>query len=311
MFKNKKSENRKFSQYNFFSKNSKGEMTTEQIVLLIVLIVSFVVILIFLFQLNLGKTTDQESCHNSVVERSSAVLPKSAIPLNCKQQYICITKDGSCEKVTSPQIENVKTKEEVYAVLANQMADCWWMFGEGKLNYLGGDLQPQMYCSICAQISFDNSVDMFPNGEINKREFYNYLAITNASGKDMSYLDYLLGKQSLKDNSKDFGKINVNKQYDIVMGMFSKPDLTQWGAFGAVGAAAGVVVLSIGAVVTGGAAIPVYMVLLGAGAGGAGGYFAGTIFAGSSGYPYLSPTIIEANSADFSKLNCSSINTIG
>jgi hypothetical protein len=298
-------------------KNKKGEITTEQIVLLIVLIVSFVVILIFLFQLNLGKTTDSETCHNSVVERGSGVIPKESIPLTCKTQYICISKDGSCEKVTSPQIEKVKTKEDVYSILANQMADCWWMFGEGKLNYVGADLSPQLYCSICDQVSFDNSVDFFTNGEIDQREFYNYLATTNATGKDITYLKYLMGtssdalKQSLKDSSKNFGTISTSKQYYVVMGEFSKLDPTQWGAIGAAGFAGGIVLLSIGAIATGGAAIPVYIVLLGAGVGGGTGYFAGTVFKGDSGQNYISPTIIEANSADFNTLKCASIKTIG
>ena len=70
--------------------------------------------------------------------------------------------------------------------------------------------RPNLYCSICDQISFDNSVaDIFPNGQIDKKDFYDYLSKTNASGKDISYLDYLDGikdsnslAQNLKDNSK-------------------------------------------------------------------------------------------------------------
>jgi hypothetical protein len=296
----------------------RGEMTTEQIVLLIVLIVSFAVILFFLFRLNLGKTTDQETCHNSVVTRSSNVIPKASIPLNCKTQYICISKDGICESMNHAQIEKVKNKDEVYSVLANQMADCWWMFGEGKLDYVGGEIQPQLYCSICSQIAFDASLSsIFADGEIDRRDFYNYLESTNASGKGASYLKYLVGdnylawKQSLKDSSQNFGKININKQHYIVMGELSKLDPTQWGVVGAGGFAGVVVLLSIGAIVTGGAAIPAYIVVLGAGAGGATGYFAGTIFQGESGKNYFSPTIVEANSEDFESLRCKDINTLG
>jgi hypothetical protein len=293
----------------FNHKNRKGEMTTEQIVLLIILIASFVVILFFIFQLNLGKTTDQETCHNSVVERGSGVLPKNSIPLTCTTQYICISKDGSCEKVTSPQVEKVTTKEDVYTVLANQMADCWWMFGEGKLNYVGDDYLPNLYCSICDQISFDNSVNFFPNGEIDKKEFYDYLSKTNASGKDVSYLDYLTG---IKDSnaiaqSITLGKIDTSKQHYIVMGEFSKVGVVTWIASGVV--AGGAVAL---AVITGGASIPVTVGIISGGAiGGTAGYFIGTTVKGESGQNYFTPTIIEANSANFDALKCASIKTIG
>ena len=302
------------TQLQCFRKNRKGEMTTEQIVLLIILIASFAVILFFIFKLNLGKTTDSETCHNAVVERGSGVVPKESIPLTCTTQYVCITKDGTCEKMTNPQIEKVSTKEDVYNVLANQMADCWWMFGEGKLNYVGDNFLPNLYCSICDQVSFDNSVDMFPGNKIDKKDFYDYLANTNASGKDISYLDYLVGikdsnalEQSLKDNSKDFGKINLNSQYYIVMGMFSKVGVTTWIA-GGVAAGVGVAL----AIVTGGASIPVTVAIIGGGTiGGTAGYFIGTTVKGESGNDYLSPTIIEANSADFNALKCASIKTIG
>jgi hypothetical protein len=309
--------NKKFSK--FFKRNNQGEMTSEQIVGLIILIVSFVVILIFLFLLNLGKTTDQEVCHNSVVERGSGVLPKESIPLNCKTQYLCISKDGSCEKVTSPQIEQVTTKEEVYNALANQMADCWWMFGEGKLNYVGDTAIPNLYCSICDQISFDDSVAaIFPDGQIDKQDFYNYLSLTNASGQSTTYLQYLTGisnsnalEQSLKDNSKNFGDIDITKQYYVMMGEFSKVGVLTWIGIGVAGgiATAGVVVL---AVVTGGASIPATVTIIGGAlSGGAAGYFVATTAKGESGSDYLTPTIVGANSADFNALKCSSIKTIG
>ena len=52
-----------------FLKNKKGEMTTQQIVLLIILIASFAVILGFLFKLNFGAESEKDICHNSVVLR--------------------------------------------------------------------------------------------------------------------------------------------------------------------------------------------------------------------------------------------------
>jgi hypothetical protein len=289
--------------------NKKGEITTQQIVLIIVLIASFVVILFFLFRLNLGKTTDQETCYNSVVQRGSGVLPKESVPLNCETQYICITKDGSCEKMTSPTIEKVNTKNEIYNILANQMADCWWMFGEGKLNYVGEGFTKQLYCSICSQIAFDNSANsIFTNGEIDKKEFYDYLSKTNYSD-EKSYLEYLTG---IKDSnaiaqSITLGKIDFNKQYYIMTGIFNQIGVVTWIAGGvAVGIGSGI------AIASGGTSIPATVVILSSvGIGGGAGYLVGTTIKGSSGNEYLTPTIIEANSETFDSLKCASIKTIG
>ncbi|MCK9595594.1 hypothetical protein M0R19_00185 [Candidatus Pacearchaeota archaeon] len=290
--------------------NKRADITTQQIVILIILITSFVVILIFLFALNFGKTSEKEICHNSVVTRGTNVLPGESIPLNCKTSYICITKDGTCEKMSGTYEKKTakKTKEEVYSILANEMADCWWIFGEGKINYVGKDFKSDLYCSICSQISFDNSLDMFENGEIDKKLFYNYLAKTNVSGKDTSYLEYLNGlasadaiEASLKNsNNSEFGKINLAKQYYVIMGIFSETGVGQWTLSGAgAGMAVGLVVGGPIGVVIGGIV------------GGVGGHFVATIVKGDSKNNYLSPEIVEANSEDFEKLRCASIKTLG
>jgi len=297
-------------------KKKNAEITTQQIVLLVVLIASFAVILFFILRLNLGKTSETEVCHNSVITRGTGVLPtKDVVPLNCKTSYVCITKDGSCEKMTSPQIEKTKTKEETYNVLANQMTDCWWMFGEGKLDYLSKDLlNSNLYCSVCSQLAFDDSLkSIFPDGEIDKKDFYDYLSNTKIAGKEETYLDYLVGlkssseiKSTLQNTNSNFGKINLEKQYYIVMGTVSKVGVLKWIG---VGVLSGVGIAVI--ILTAGAGTPVVLtVALGAGAGGTGGYFAGTAIQGSSGSTYMTPTIIEANSKDFEALGCKDIKTL-
>ncbi len=287
----------------------RGELTTQQIVILIILIVSFVVILFFIVKLNLGKTTDAEICHNSVVSRGANVLPGETVPLNCKTSYICITKDGSCEKMTGNyETKKIKSKDmqeaqnEVYNILAEEMANCWWMFGEGDVNYIGEELAPKLYCSICSQISFDDSLDMFENNEIDQKNLYDYLSKTKIPEKDESYLSYLVGvknigtiEETLKADNSEFGKINFGKQYYIIMGAYSKAGATAWAAIGA-----GIGLLAGG---------PIGMIVGGI-AGGAGGPLLGNVVTGASGGQYLSPTIIEANSTDFGKLKCESIKTL-
>ena len=139
-------------------KFKKGEMSTQQIIMMIVLITSFVVILFFLFRLNLGGESQDQLCQNSVMMKASP-LSSSSTPLNCYRNYICITEDGSCEGLVKPEKIKVKSLDEIYEALANEMADCWWVFGEGKVNYVGDDLTYNNYCSICSQILFDDSLN--------------------------------------------------------------------------------------------------------------------------------------------------------
>ncbi len=153
----------------------KGELTTQQIVLLIILIVSFAIILFFIFKLNLGGETAQDVCHNSVVARGTSIVPSDAFPLKCQRQYVCLSADGTCEQMTKPTIIKVQNKTQVYQALAEDLANCWWMFGEGKVDYSPSTITPKNDCSVCSQIAFDNSVDkIFNSQSFDKKDFYNY-----------------------------------------------------------------------------------------------------------------------------------------
>lgn len=298
-----------------------GAIELQTLITILVVIASFTIILFLIFRADLGGLTDEQICYNSVVARSSNVIATNVIPLNCKTNYLCITKDGTCEMMTSPTIVEVKNSDDVYDILSEKMANCWSTFGAGKLNYVGEDIKSNLYCSNCYQVGFDDSLDMFPENEIDKRELYRYLASKNVSGTDATYLEYLIGLQSanvieekLDSAGSGFGTIIVGKQYYITMGIFS--NIAEWKYAVSTGAvAAGVFTfLTISAVVTGGATIPAVLLILGgagaAASGGAAGYFVGTIAEGDSGQQFLTPTLIEANSEDYSKLKCASINTL-
>jgi hypothetical protein len=161
--KNKKDDNRKLSQFSFSPKNKKGEPSTGALVGIIILVLSFAILLILLFRVDLKKNIDKEICHNSVILKSTVIasqnVMKDVVPLKCKTQVLCLSKDGTCEDMVSPSIVKVKTKEEVYNILAEELASCWWMFGEGQIDYVGKEvLADKNYCSLCSQIAFDNSI---------------------------------------------------------------------------------------------------------------------------------------------------------
>lgn len=308
----------------------RGEITTQQIVLLIILLISFIVILFLLFKLDIGKKSDSEICHNSVVSRGSSVIPTDAVPLKCSRTYICLTKDGSCESMTKPEIKKVATKDEVYNVLAEEMADCWWMFGEGKINYVSSTMTKNNYCSICSQLFFDDSLNEIDgiNGEISKDEFYNYLSLTNVPDKEMTYSQYMLGTNdvnSLKEELSSqagkevsFGTIKIGEQYFVVMGITSQSKAITWvlggtalGGLAVIGfATAGIGTAGLFAIVAGDIAGGV----VGEGGAKISDLFSpkiGAIVVDGNGVKnkFMAPTIQEANSNEFKLLNCEEVIT--
>lgn len=299
-------------------KNKKAELSTQQIVLLIILITSFAVILFFIARLNLSETTQEEICHNSVLTRGSSVLPGESVPLKCSRDYVCISNDNTCEKMTNPDLKKVSSEEEVYEVLAEEMTDCWWMFGEGKVNYVGKDFNEKWYCSICSQVAFDDSVNnIFEAGFIDKKEFYTYLADSEPSGKDYSYLSYLYGiediqtmKEILLEKEVGFGEINLDNQQYVMIGILSEVSTFKRVL---VGAGVGAVVVA-GAILTpftGGVSLVSTAGVLFVSAGAtAGGTILGLTGEGPTGNQFLKPTIVEVNSEEFKDLNCDSIETL-
>ena len=272
--------------------SKKGEMSTQQIVVLIILIASFSILLFFLARLNLGQTTEREVCRNSVLIRGSSVLPTDSIPLNCQRSYLCLTSDGSCESLTKPRKKKVQTKDEVYEVLANELADCWWMFGAGEIDYVGTDLLKNNDCSICTQVAFDDSIkDIFETGEIDEEYFYNtYLENKNVPGKDETYTEYLYGSKDFSEvHEGNFKNLDLNNQYYVMMGIKSKVSTALWVTGGVV--AGGIAALTF--IPSGGASLIILGkivggVAVGVGAG-IGGYYVAGVIQGGSGNEYIPP----------------------
>ncbi len=319
--------------------NKRAELTTQQIVMIIILVVSFAVILFFIFRLNFQSESIRDVCHNSVALRGNAALPGSTttIPLNCRQSYVCVTADGTCDtyNAASNQWQKmssydyrivVKNEKELHSALAEEMASCWWMFGEGKVNYVGDELFENNYCSICSQLRFDNSIKdkLFPNGIIDKDDFYRkYLATEKMPGRDITYAQYLYGSNDVnkllsgadeKSNqqvSGSFGSIdlNSNTDYIVIMGITNEISTIKWVALG-IATGVGLAVVTIA---TGGLGLVAGAILV-AGAGTAGGIGTYTFLAatvkGQSGNNYISPTIIPFPSNEFDSLSCEEIKTL-
>lgn len=309
-------------------KNKTGELTTQQIVLLVILITSFIIILFLLFRLNLGEETAKELCRNSVITRGRSIFPSNTVQLNCYRSYKCITQDGSCEGLNKPEVVKVGNATQIYGEIAKEMADCWWMFGEGNVDYVGSKTTKKNYCSICSQIAFDDSLKKIKgisDGKISKDELYNYLAEKNVSGEGYTYSQYIFGTNNLEQLKQassqikgpaTFGTIEAGKPFFIVTGITSGVGVLDWTAIGTgVGiAAAGVLTLTpIGWVGLGVTAITTAIVS------GTGGYvfseatepeISAIVMKGKGvDNNFMRPTVIEADSDRFKALNCEEILT--
>jgi hypothetical protein len=283
----------------------RAEMTTQQIVILIVLIASFAVILFFFSKLGLGNESQKELCHNSVVMRANMPLGGDSIPLNCKREYVCLTEDGSCEALTNPVKYKVKTEEEVYEVLADELADCWWMFGEGKIDYVGKDGFSKLYCSYCSQIAFDDSVKkIFDANEFDKKSFWDYMASLKKENGE-TYTEYLYDTNNFEEFFLDTngGVVNLDKQYFALMGIASSTSTWTWAGIGAAA-------VVVGTVTAGTGGVAVLAVAAGSGAVVGATALAPVAKWSESGNKFVLPWLIEVNSEEYEQIGCSKITTL-
>ncbi|GEM_PF-3162745 len=139
---------------------------------------------------------DQQVCRQSILVRAN--LPnlrelgtdlKGAFPLKCKTEVVTI--------------DSIKP-DEVYGKIADAVAEGWYMFGEGKLDFVHRDwLSKQRYCMVFARIHFSSaSVEKFnlaleknPYPDSDKEQFtlgfYDYYIHTNVPGETGTYNQYL------------------------------------------------------------------------------------------------------------------------
>ena len=190
--------------------NKSGEITTQQIVFLIILITSFVVILFFFFRLNLGETTNKEICHNSVVLKGKSIISGN---LDCRTNYVCISGGEKCEGINPTQTVKVNSnnKDEVLKAIADEMVDCWWMFGEGKVDYAGSSIIGRS-CAVCSIVKFDENFQE----EITYKDLSDFLK-ENKKDETQTYFDYLF-KNGVPNLMVTDSPISYGEQYTIITG---------------------------------------------------------------------------------------------
>jgi hypothetical protein len=217
----------KCSIHSCFFKNTRGELTTQQIIGLVILVTSFVVILILLARLDLGETSNSQICHNSVVLRDKSNFKTET--LDCKTNYLCVSGGDDCiEGNYDSTIKIGLTQKELFGVLAEELVDCWWMFGEGALDYVDWDFVGKSnHCAICSAIRFDSSIQENFIESITLSEFYNFLSTNTIEGKQETYLKYLYGVEDvdlLEGKNLSQMTFDFTNKYLVVTGKDSGKD---------------------------------------------------------------------------------------
>jgi hypothetical protein len=198
---------------NFIIKK-RADLTSTQLVLIILAVMAFAIILILIFKFNLWPIADKETCHQSVIYR--ATLPKLVqdyIPLKCKTQRYCITSGlfgDNCKELGKEYSKvRVSDVEQIEQFIAQETIDCWSMMGEGKVSlfsqyiaetYGFGSVAPS--CVICSRIAFDEEKLTSKGINLDEINVEDYMRTHAPSGKSISYLGYVAGeggKISLSD----------------------------------------------------------------------------------------------------------------
>ena len=204
----------------------KGELTTAQLVGLIVLIASFVILLYFLFILDLSGTSNAEICRNSVLLKDKIPGGVSG-PLDCRTNYVCVSGSEDCASEDFSKISiNPVNKDEIMKSIADEMVSCWWQFGgDNKIMYAGAVKGAKKFCAVCSIIEFDREIqEKYP--EISYSEFYSYLGRTSEEGS-LSYLKYLYAidnptELKIQEEVSDAitqDKILTNQKYSLITGI--------------------------------------------------------------------------------------------
>lgn len=189
-------------------KNKKA-LEAEVLIGIIITIAVAAVIFFFLRGLSWKGTIDKEACHQSVIMRS---LPagigeamKRSIPLKCKTEDILI---------------NFEEEELVKQRIATAVYDCWWMLGEGKLDFFARPWGPsEVNCVICSTISFSDAT----KSRYKKISgFADYLKENKPVGKDKTYFELFNVIETFSDNDFENQAIQTEKDYAVLFSLTEK-----------------------------------------------------------------------------------------
>lgn len=207
-------------------KNKKGDFTVTWIITIALLVIGFIFLLVFFYNILDTRVIDNEVCHESVVLRATMpALAQNYLPLKCKTRKICITSggifnNGECSDLKGEKsilIIKVKSLKDIEKIYAQEILDCWTMMGEGKLSLfhnsveLTGLGQLPSSCVICARIAFDNE-SLIKNGiNLSQIDVRAYMARYKVPSSDLTYFEYIAGQRGAYTIDSEAKEIDITE----------------------------------------------------------------------------------------------------
>ncbi|MEM1577611.1 MAG: hypothetical protein QXM27_01155 [Candidatus Pacearchaeota archaeon] len=172
---------------------------------IIILIISAAILIYFATKLAHLGIDKREACRQSVVLRSKSIAglhPGEALPLNCQTEIIKI---------------KTSDEEEIKKIISEALYDCWYMMGEGELDFIGESGEKS--CVICSIIKFDEKI----KGK-NISGLYKYMRETIIPGKNITFADYIMKREESEIHMEN-DTLKIDKDYAIVFLIVSSPTL--------------------------------------------------------------------------------------
>jgi hypothetical protein len=203
-------------------KSSRAEITSTQIVGLVLLILGFVIVLFLLQRFAIVGNIDRTVCHESVVLRGTVPsLVKNYVNLNCKTKKVCASDNlfgkGDCDAFAKSENivkAKVSDKDDVERMISREVLECWNIMGEGKMSLFSsglasfgiGGVYPT--CVICSRIDFEEGLE--EKIDLANVDVLDYMNKHQAPNKEVSYLEAIIGEGSVSDSGLDvdFEKIS-------------------------------------------------------------------------------------------------------
>ena len=145
-------------------KTNKRGITTKVLISLIIFVIVFVIMLFLFFYIRplLTGEVNKQTCHLSVVLKSTLSFLSIHIPLRCQTEKICFVTSSNeeCESFKGWEYEKVKVsdKEDIFKGIADLLYECWWVMGEGQINIFKGKFGGGYNKAgvICSRYDFSN-----------------------------------------------------------------------------------------------------------------------------------------------------------
>lgn len=216
----------------------KGELTSTQIIIIVLAIVGFGLVAIALFLVDFGGYTEKDICKLSVLSRATATnvagMAGAGIPLKCRTEKICLSESffGGCDEQFAGEENIVHVRlsgsssnkaRQIMEISANAMYDCWTMMGEGRLDLFKDNIYgaTDATCVVCSRVAIDKSVGADVYDLVNVD---NYMKNTQVPGSQYTYLQTFTDRSvvayaiPLNDSSTSSYKnatLSGNQFYDV------------------------------------------------------------------------------------------------